>query len=177
MNSLLVLLVIAFLAVTDFFCSNVELTFSFLLVLRLSLHAVYYLRTRPKWTVIVRVPRCPIFWLTTGFQAAFLFRRPTKLEEGPTLQCVCRRVYIVRWKAENKSFVILKKARWPWSSRTVVRVVYVFITPLRRKGMMIEILNSSSLIVNLSWQSCVGWLSGIWSNLAVHVFCYVLEAK
>ena len=42
-NSLLVLLVIAFFAVTDFFFhSNVELTFSFLLVLRLSLHAVYY---------------------------------------------------------------------------------------------------------------------------------------
>ena len=40
--SLLVLLVIAFFAVTDFFRSNVELTFSFLLVLRLSLHAVYY---------------------------------------------------------------------------------------------------------------------------------------
>ena len=40
-NLLLVLLVIAFLAVTYFFGSNV-LTFSFLLVLRLSLHAVYY---------------------------------------------------------------------------------------------------------------------------------------
>ena len=42
MNSLLALLVIAFFAVTDFFRSNVELTFSFLLVLRLSLHAVYH---------------------------------------------------------------------------------------------------------------------------------------
>ena len=41
-NSLLVLLVIAFFAVTDFFRSNVELTFSFPLVLRLSLHAIYY---------------------------------------------------------------------------------------------------------------------------------------
>ena len=40
-NLLLVLLVIAFFAVTDFFGSNV-LTFSFLLVLRLSLQAVYY---------------------------------------------------------------------------------------------------------------------------------------
>ena len=40
-NLLLVLLVITFFAVTDFFGSNV-LTFSFLLVLRLSLHAVYY---------------------------------------------------------------------------------------------------------------------------------------
>ena len=40
-NLFLVLLVTAFFAVTDFFGSNV-LTFSFLLVLRLSLHAVYY---------------------------------------------------------------------------------------------------------------------------------------
>ena len=32
-------------------------------------------------------------------------------------------------------------------------VVYGFITLLKRKEMMIEILNSSSLIVNLSWQS------------------------
>ena len=40
-NSRLVLLVIAFFAVTDFFRSNVELTFSFLLVLHLSLHADY----------------------------------------------------------------------------------------------------------------------------------------
>ena len=36
------LLVIAFFAATDFFRSNVGLTFSFLLVLRLWLHAVYY---------------------------------------------------------------------------------------------------------------------------------------
>ena len=42
LRSLLVLLVIAFFVVTDFFRSNVELTFSFLLVLCLSLHAVYY---------------------------------------------------------------------------------------------------------------------------------------
>ena len=51
-NSLLVLLVIAFFAVTDFFRSNVELTFSFLLVLRLSLHAVYYAKNeeRDQWT-------------------------------------------------------------------------------------------------------------------------------
>ena len=42
--------------------------------------------------------------------------------------------------------------------------------------MKIEILNSSSLIVTLSWQSCVGWLSVIWSNLVVHVVCYVIEA-
>ena len=48
-NSLLVLLVIAFFALTNFFRGDVELTFSFLLVLRFSLHAVYYAikRTRP----------------------------------------------------------------------------------------------------------------------------------
>ena len=102
-NSLLVLLVIGFFAVNDFLRSNVGLTFSFLLVLRLSLHAVYYATERDQWTVIVHVhvPRCSTFWLTTGFQAVFLFRRPTRLEEGPTLQCVCRRVYIFKWKAEN----------------------------------------------------------------------------
>ena len=38
--------------------------------------------------------------------------------------------------------------------------------------MMIEILDFTSLIVNLSWQSCMAW-----SNLVVHVFLYVLEAK
>ena len=42
MNSLLVLLVIAFFALTNFFRGDMELTFSFLLVLRFSLHAVYY---------------------------------------------------------------------------------------------------------------------------------------
>ena len=59
-----------------------------------------------------------------------------------------------------------------WSTRRVVRVVYGFTTPLRRDEMMIEILDFTSLIVNLSWQSCMAW-----SNLVVHVFLYVLEAK
>ena len=59
-----------------------------------------------------------------------------------------------------------------WSTRRVVRVVYGFTTPLRREQMMIEILDFTSLIVNLSWQSCMAW-----SNLVVHVFLYVLEAK
>ena len=45
--------------------------------------------------------------------------------------------------------------------KRLVRVVYGFTTPLRRQEMMIEILNSSSLIENLSWQSLL----------------YVLEAK
>ena len=36
-----------------------------------------------------------------GCQAVFLFRRPTRLKEGPTLQYVCRRVYIFKWKAQN----------------------------------------------------------------------------
>ena len=68
---------------------------------------------------------------------------------------------------------INKILRWlQWSSRRVVPVVYGFTTPLRRQEMMIESLNSSSLIVNLSWQSCVAW-----SNLVVHVFLYVLGAK
>ena len=39
---IILVLVIAFFAVTHFFRGNVELTFSFRLVLRLSLHAVYY---------------------------------------------------------------------------------------------------------------------------------------
>ena len=40
--------------------------------------------------------------------------------------------------------------------RVQLRVVYGFTTPLKRQEMMIEILNSTSLIVNLSWQRCVG---------------------
>ena len=39
--------------------------------------------------------------LAQGFQGVFLFRRPTRLEKGPTLQYVCRRVYIFKWKAQN----------------------------------------------------------------------------
>ena len=46
MNLLCVLLVITFLAVTNCFRGYVELTFSFLLVLRLSLHAVYYVKNQ-----------------------------------------------------------------------------------------------------------------------------------
>ena len=34
-------------------------------------------------------------------QAVFLFRRPTRLKEGPTLQYVCRRVHIFKWKDQN----------------------------------------------------------------------------
>ena len=57
-NSLLVPLVIAFFAVTNFFFrGNVELTFSFLLVLRLSLHTVYYAKNETN----EHVPRCPTF--------------------------------------------------------------------------------------------------------------------
>ena len=58
--------------------------------------------------------------------------------------------------SENCRWVPLKKVRWLWSSRRVVRVVYGFPTPSRREEMMIEIINFTSLIVNLSWQSCVG---------------------
>ena len=42
-----------------FFGGNVELKFSFLLVLRLSLHAVYYAKNETS----EHVPRCPTFWL------------------------------------------------------------------------------------------------------------------
>ena len=58
-NSLLVLLVFAFFAVTNFFHGNVELTFSFLMVLRLSLHAVYYAKNETS----EHVPRCQTFCL------------------------------------------------------------------------------------------------------------------
>ena len=53
------------------------------------------------------------------------------------------------------------KLRWLWSCRRVVIVVYGFTTPLRRQEMMIKSPNSSSFIVDLSWQNCVGWLSGM----------------
>ena len=58
-NSLLALLVFAFFAVTNFFHGNVELMFSFLLVLRLSLHAGYYAEDEND----EYVPRCPTFCL------------------------------------------------------------------------------------------------------------------
>ena len=35
------------------------------------------------------------------YMYVFLFRRSTRLKEGPTLQYVCRRVYIFKWKAQN----------------------------------------------------------------------------
>ena len=95
-NSLLVLLLIAFFAVTDFFRSNVELTFSFLLVLRLSLHAVYYAKNETSEQSLYMSGDARPFGSPTGFQDVFLFRRPTRLEEGPTRQCVCRRVYIFK---------------------------------------------------------------------------------
>ena len=49
---IILVLVIAFFAVTHFFRGNVELTFSFRLVLRLSLHAVSYVKNeeRDQWT-------------------------------------------------------------------------------------------------------------------------------
>ena len=39
--------------------------------------------------------------LDAGSQAVFLFRRPTRLKEGPTLQYVCRRVHIFNWRDQN----------------------------------------------------------------------------
>ena len=41
---------------------------------------------------------------------------------------------------------------------------------------MIEILNSSSLNENLSWQSCIGLLSGMAKSRSSCI-SYVLEAK
>ena len=43
------------------------------------------------------------------FDYVFLFRRPTRLKEGPALQYVCRRVSIFKRKAQNLFFAILKK--------------------------------------------------------------------
>ena len=54
-------------------------------------------------------------------------------------------------KGPKLIFRDIKKVWWLWLSRSVVRVVYGFTTLLRRQELMIEILNSLSLIVNLSW--------------------------
>ena len=56
-NSLLVLLVMAFFAVTNFPRECGAYTFSFLLILRLSLYAVYYAKNETG----EHVPRCPTF--------------------------------------------------------------------------------------------------------------------
>ena len=82
MNLLLVLLVIAFFAVTDFFGSNV-LTFSFLLVLRLSLHAVYYAKNETSEQSLYMFLDARPFGSLQAFKLhVFLFRRPTRLEHG-----------------------------------------------------------------------------------------------
>ena len=39
--------------------------------------------------------------LDAGSQALFLSRGTARLKEGPTLQYICRRVYIFKWKAQN----------------------------------------------------------------------------
>ena len=85
-------------AVTSFYRGDVELTFSFLLVLRLSLHAVYYAKNETSEQSLF-VDADPLILtrfasLDAGSQVLFLFRRPTRLIEGPTLQYVCRIVYI-----------------------------------------------------------------------------------
>ena len=76
-----------------------------------------------------------------------VFRTLTRLIEGPTLQYVCRRVLYFQVKGPKLSLRDIKQVRWLWVSRRVVRVVYGSTTPLRRQELMIEILNSSSLIV------------------------------
>ena len=73
-----------------------ELTFSFLLVLRL---AVYYAKNVSSEQSLFLEAR-PFDSLGTSLDAGFLpvvvFRRHTRLIEGPTLQYVCRRVYIFK---------------------------------------------------------------------------------
>ena len=62
-----------------------------------------------QWTLIVNRHCSSMPDLLTHFislnaasQAVFLFRRPARLKKGPTqLQCVCRRVYFFKWKAQN----------------------------------------------------------------------------
>ena len=93
--------------------------------------------------------------------------RTARVKEGPTLQYVCRKSLYFQSKGPKLILRGNKKkcGAGMWLSRRVVRVqlrvVYGFTTPLRRREMMIEILSSTFLIVNLSWQSCVGWLSGM----------------
>ena len=70
--------------------------------------------------------------LDAGSQAVFLFRRPTRLKKGPTLQYVCKRVYLFKWKAQNLIHRDVKKR----AVAVVERVVYGFATPLRRQEMI-----------------------------------------
>ena len=63
---------------------------------------------RDQWTLIVNRHCSSMPDLLTRFtspnvgsQAVFLFRRPTRLKEGPTLQYVCRRVHIFNWRDQN----------------------------------------------------------------------------
>ena len=81
-NSLLVLLVIAFCAVTDFSRSNVELTFSFLLVLRLSLHAVYYAKNETSEQSLYMFLDTRPFGLLQAFQLCFCLEDPQDQKKG-----------------------------------------------------------------------------------------------
>ena len=157
-NSLLVLLVIAFFAVTNFFRGDVELTFSFLLVLRFSLHAVYYAKNETSEQSLfldarsfdsLHLSKCRL--LTCGFVQK---TQKTNRRANPPIRM--QKSLYFQVKGPKLILRDVKKVRWLWSSRRVVTVVYGFTTPLRRQELMIEILNSSSLIVNISWQSGVG---------------------
>ena len=44
------------------------------------------------------------------FDNVFLFRRPTRVKEEPTLQYVCRRVYIFKWKVPKLVLRDIKKS-------------------------------------------------------------------
>ena len=66
-----------------FVLGNVELTFSFLLVLRLSLHAVYYAKNETSERSLYMFLDARPFGSLQAFKLhVFLFRRPTRLEQG-----------------------------------------------------------------------------------------------
>ena len=66
------------------------------------------------------------------FDNVFLFRRRTRLKEEPTLQYVCRRVYIFKWKVPKLILRDIKKsavAVVEWKScQSCLRFYYTFKT-------------------------------------------------
>ena len=53
------------------------------------------------WFTMLKMRPLSMFLDAQPFDYVFLFRRPTRLKEGPALQYVCRRVYIFKSKAQN----------------------------------------------------------------------------
>ena len=64
---------------------------------------------------------CPNF---SGSQAVFLFRRPTRLKKGPTLQCQVKGPKLIHRDIKKSAVAVVE------------RVVYGFTTPLRRQKMI-----------------------------------------